>query len=159
VVALVTFVVGVIIGSAVPRSGNNTSTSAPQGPLQTAVVTSSIRTPAASQVPASTPKTTAARTPAPSHAVLLQQHGSGTATTKRFTAPADWDLAWSYDCAAFGSQGNFQVFPNSNNAFASLVPVNQLGRSGKGVEHYHEGGQIYLEINSECSWSVKATAA
>lgn len=158
-VALVTFIIGLIIGASVSRSGKSTSTTAPQRPLQTTVAASTVRTPAASQVPASTPKTTAARTPAPSHAVLLQQHGSGTATTKRFTAPADWDLSWSYDCAAFGSQGNFQVFPNSNNALAGLVPVNQLGRSGKGVEHYHEGGQIYLEINSECSWSVKATAA
>ena len=32
--------------------------------------------------------------------------------------------------------------------------VNQLGKSGSDVEHYHNGGAYYLEMNSECKWHV-----
>ena len=35
--------------------------------------------------------------------------------------------------------------------------VNQLGMSGTSTEHYHEAGEFYLEVNSECSWSIKVT--
>src|ERR1700694_1535848 len=42
--------------------------------------------------------------------VLLDLTGSGTKTTQKFNAAGDWDLTWTYDCSAFGQQGNFQVF-------------------------------------------------
>jgi hypothetical protein len=99
----------------------------------------------------------------PAGTVLLSLKGSGTKTTKKFSAAGDWDLRWSYDCSGFGTKGNFIVQPQAADALsevAMLTPVNQLGDKGSGVEHYHAGGNgIWLEINSECSWSVKAVAA
>ncbi len=99
-------------------------------------------------------------TPALAQAVLLDEKGSGTRTTSRFTAPQDWDLAWSYDCASFGQVGNFQVYVyKGDGTLSNDTLVNQLGRSGQGVEHYHTGGERYLVVNAVCDWTVKATAA
>ncbi len=70
--------------------------------------------------------------------------------------PQSWDLAWSYDCSSFGTQGNFQVFYDYYSSGGQLdlenSPVNQLGASGSSVEHYHSGGNTkYLVTNSECN--------
>jgi hypothetical protein len=86
--------------------------------------------------------------------VLLDLSGSGTKTTQKFTARGDWDLEWSYDCSSFGQAGNFQVFADGP---GFLAPVNQLDIRGTGVEHYHDGGEYYLTVNSVCNkWTVKA---
>jgi hypothetical protein len=102
-----------------------------------------------------------AKKPAPK--VLFQQAGSGTASSQNFTAPTNWNVTWTYDCSAFGSEGNFQVLVSQagTGSMASLedTPVNQLGPKGSGVQHYHYGGKLYLEMNSECTWTVVATAA
>jgi hypothetical protein len=60
-------------------------------------------------------------------------------------------------------QGNFIVSISASDPLsgaAALNPVNQLGRKDSGVEHYHAGRNgMWLEINSECAWAVKAIAA
>lgn len=96
--------------------------------------------------------------PAPTPQILLDLSGSGTKQTQQFTAAGNWDLNWSYDCSNFGTQGNFGVTvynkdgtPNFDN-----TPVNQLGASGSDVQHYYKGGTFYLDIESECSWTVTA---
>ena len=92
-----------------------------------------------------------------SQQTLLDLKGSGSKSTQKFTAAGDWDLAWSYDCSNFAGQGNFQVFIYDGNGNMSLrnSPINQLGASDTGVEHYHSGGTYYLTVNSECSWKVQ----
>lgn len=89
--------------------------------------------------------------------VLLDLKGSGSKTTQKFTAAGDWDLNWSYDCSNFGQNGNFQVFIYDGSGQMSFrnSPVNQLGASDSGVEHYHNGGTFYLTMNSVCSWKVQ----
>jgi len=89
--------------------------------------------------------------------MLLSISGSGSKTTAKFTAASDWDLNWSYDCSKFGYQGNFQVFVYNGDGSMSFSNsgVNQLGKSGADVEHYHTGGTFYLEVNSECSWKIQ----
>ena len=89
--------------------------------------------------------------------VLLSIKGSGTKTTQIFTAAAGWDLSYTYNCSDSGlPQGNFQVYVYNSNGSVSLsnAAVNELGASGSDVEHYHSGGSFYLEVNSECSWTV-----
>lgn len=123
--------------------------------------TTSTNVPAANDQTAGAPTATTSKAAKGSKAgvVLLRLTGSGTKTTRKFTAAGDWDLAWSYDCSSFGYDGNFQVFPTSSDPLATLNLVNQLGRKDSGVEHYHEGGTIYLEVNSECDWTIRAVAA
>jgi hypothetical protein len=88
-------------------------------------------------------------------AVLLAKAGHGTHSSKTFAAPDAWDLRWSYDCTrVFGGQGNFIVTVQP-----TFDTVNQLGRADAGVEHFHQGGRLHLEVNSECTWRVRAVAA
>jgi hypothetical protein len=88
--------------------------------------------------------------------VLLSLSGSGTKSTQVIMVPSEWSLGWSYDCSNFGMQGNFIVsIYNADGSPASPGGVNQLGVRGSDTEYFHEGGNIYLEINSECRWAVK----
>lgn len=36
------------------------------------------------------------------------------------------------------------------------VAANQLSNSGHDINYEHSGGSVYLEINSECAWHVRA---
>lgn len=114
----------------------------------------------ATATPPATPTATATATATPTPAgPIFQQTGSGGTTTAPFQAPSTWTLNWTYDCAAFGSQGNFQVyvFQGSSLDFSDNGP-NQLGASGTGSTHFYSGGNLHLEINSECDWTVAVVA-
>lgn len=133
-------IVLIIIISAIAGSGNNKKSSTPAAPDKTA-----------------TPQTQAA-TPTSAPQVLLDLSGNGTKQTQVFTAGGDWDLNWDYDCSNFGYQGNFIVSVYNKDGSVSFenTLVNQMGKSGADVQHYHKGGTFYLDINSMCSWHVNA---
>jgi hypothetical protein len=81
--------------------------------------------------------------------------GSGIDNTPKFTVTATWKLDYSFDCSSFGSPGNFQVYEDGGNDLGGLS-VNDLAMSKTGSTYaYDDGGTHYLEINSECSWTVK----
>lgn len=141
---IITGILGLIILGAVigGSSGGNKGTSVPAQADKSGSQNSS--SPAASKSP------TAMQT-------LLDISGSGTKSTLKFTAGGDWDLNWTYDCSGFsGGQGNFIVTVYNDGGSISYQNngVNQLGKSDSGVEHYHNGGTFYLEVNSECSWTI-----
>jgi hypothetical protein len=94
---------------------------------------------------------------------LLSQSGSGDDSTASFTAPSTWQIEWTYDCSNFGEQGNFavDVAQAPNGGVAASVedpPINQLGNSDSGTEHYYYGGTVHLEVTSECDWTIKAVS-
>jgi len=96
--------------------------------------------------------------PSESH-VVLKVSGSGTRTTERFLVIGDWDLSWHYDCSNLGDKDNFVVLSKeTDGSLSANLPVNQVGMSGSGVEHYHDytSGPLYLQIITECSWQVSA---
>lgn len=111
--------------------------------------------PAADDKTASTASQQSQQAP-PVPQTLLDLSGSGTKTTQKFTAAGDWDLAWSYDCSNFGYQGNFIVSVYNGDGTMSFTNsgINQLGKSGSDVDHYHQGGTFYLQVNSECKWKI-----
>jgi hypothetical protein len=81
--------------------------------------------------------------------------GSGIENTPKFTVTDTWKLSYSFDCSNFGSAGNFQVYEDGGNDFSG-VSVNDLAMSKTGSTYaYADGGTHYLEVNSECSWTVK----
>jgi cytoskeletal protein RodZ len=153
----------IIIGAA-SSSGNGKGSPTP---TTTAAVSSGSTTSPATTSTTTSTTTTSTTTPTttipPASTVLYQQAGSGTASTPNFTAPTDWNVEWSYNCATFGQQGNFVVTIEQagTGAMASIedTPINQLGMSGSGTQHYHYGGKLYLTVNSECSWTIKAVNA
>jgi hypothetical protein len=86
--------------------------------------------------------------------VLLDKKGSGINTTKKFTAAGEWEIDWSYNCASFGSKGNFQIYVTSSDGSNDDVAANELGAKGSDISYEHQGGTYYLEMNSECNWHV-----
>jgi hypothetical protein len=92
---------------------------------------------------------------APTPQVLLDVEGSGIKTTQRFQVPDEWAIGWSYDCSNFGGSGNFIVSVDGD---VSDTAANQLGASGHDVSYEHSGGNVYLQINSECDWHVRAVS-
>ena len=145
------FVALIVIG-AVASGGKNTSTS---------TATSSTTGAAPGAAPAAAPATSAAAAPTaqavPAKTVVLKLSGSGTKNTKTFTTGADWSIAYTFDCSSFGSQGNFQVMVYTDGQIAD-APVNALSANGNDTTYEHSAaGSHYLEVNSECSWTVTVT--
>ena len=149
----------------VPTEGKAASPPTSMAPSQPSTV-SPTTAPPPTTVPPTSPPTTATPTTtpppppttAPLPATLLSQAGSGTADTQQFTvSQSSWQLLWTYDCANFGTQGNFIVNVNGYGAAASTTDqgVNQLGRSSTGDEHYYDSGTFNLSVSSECDWTVK----
>jgi hypothetical protein len=94
--------------------------------------------------------------PAPKPVVIVTFSGSGIENTRAFTTPANWHLSWWYSCANFGSEGNFQVYEYGTGGSLTSVLVNELG-TGRGpvaTWQYGDGGSHYLQVNSECTWSL-----
>ena len=104
--------------------------------------------PAASAAPKAKATTAAART-------IATFSGSGIENTPKFTVGATWKLKWTYDCASFGSSGNFIALEDGGSDFSG-VAVNELGTGKSGsTMAYGDAGTHYLAVNSECSWTVR----
>lgn len=160
------WVIVVLVIVVLAESGNSSSSApatATAPTTETAAQTTTTPTQTAPAKQAVAPvKTTPTATPAPAPAphvpvALLQISGTGQKSTQTFTAPSNWTLDYSYDCSNFGYKGNFQIYIyNADGSPASADGPNELGMSGSDTEYYHSGGQLYLEVNSECSWTVTA---
>ena len=111
-------------------------------------------TPAPVSTPISTPQS-----PSATQQTLLNISGEGSKSTQEFTVSGDWQIQYTYNCSNAGGTGNFQVYINSSdNSSLGIVGINELGASGSDTEYYHQGGTYYLEVNSECSWTIDVTA-
>lgn len=157
----------VAAASAASSGKGNAPTAAPSSTRTTSTSTSSSSSSASSAdptptaAPTPTPIPTPAPTPTPKPTpprVVLSVQGNGAKSTAKFDAPDQWDLDWTYNCAAFGSSGNFQVSVSGGST--NYVGVNTLGARGSGTEYYHQGDTgLYLEVNSECSWTIQVKGA
>jgi hypothetical protein len=162
----------IVVGTCINAIGsgsksNNSASMATSSPAASPHTVAAASAPAASPLisapapaPAITPSPKAVPSPKPP-TILLDIQGTGTASTASFAAHGNWDLAWWYDCANFGFQGNFivEVYTADNSISFDNQGVNQLGTSGHSVEHYHsdQGSPFYLKVNSECDWHLTAT--
>jgi hypothetical protein len=100
------------------------------------------------------PRTTAPKPkPKPKPKTVLSESGHGIKTTKRFTVHGDWDLHYTYSCTSFGMKGNFIITTGGTDFPMPLA--NELGMKGTETTHQHDGGTLYLDVNSECSWTIK----
>jgi hypothetical protein len=140
----------VVVGGIVSAAGGSgsASPSAPGGAVQTAAA------PAATQA-ANQPAAPASSAAAVKPQLVATFSGSGIQNTPRFTVSSTWKLDYSFSCSSFGSAGNFQVYEDGGNDFGG-VSVNDLAMSKtSSTWAYNDGGTHYLEINSECDWTVK----
>jgi hypothetical protein len=145
-------ILGIIIGSA--GSSGKTSAASP-APTATVTVTA---TAAATHSKASRTKAAAPASKAPAStatSVVATFSGSGIKNTPTFTVGATWKLDYTYDCADAGGSGNFIVDEDGGNDMTG-ASVNELGASGSSSTWvYNDAGTHYLEVDSECSWTMK----
>lgn len=89
--------------------------------------------------------------------VVLEGAGNGIKNTADFTTGDNWSIAYTFNCASFGARGNFQIYVYDGSDLVG-VPANELAMKGGATSYEHgDSGTHYLEINSECAWTVKVT--
>lgn len=84
--------------------------------------------------------------------------GNGIKKTGVFTVPDDWKLLWSCDPNSFdGNQYNLQVIVTSPDGTPVDIAVNTICKPGNTSDstEEHQGGQVYLDVNSEGSWKLQ----
>ena len=125
---------------------------APSTPVTAAAAGDHLRT---GQLPGHAAK--AHRDPAPggTHDVLRAFVGTGNRTTSQFTvAPhSQWELRWSYKCAARSPRGRLVI--RAGNAAGSGVSVDAAGAAGQGSAWTYSGaGSHYLVVLTNCAWTI-----
>ena len=84
--------------------------------------------------------------------------GNGVKKTAFFTVAEDWQLIWKCDPSSFiGGSYNVQVFVYGSDGSLNDVAINTLCKNGNvsGSTEEHQGGNIYLEVNSEAAWTIQ----
>jgi hypothetical protein len=142
------FVVIGAIGAA--AGGGSTKTVTQPGPTVTVTETEpgpTVTAQSAAPSPSATPQQATAHT-------VATFSGSGQQNTAKFTVTGTWKLKYSFDCSAFGQSGNFQVYEDGG--IGSALSVNDLAKAkSASTLAYDDAGTHYLQVNSECSWTMK----
>jgi hypothetical protein len=150
-------VLGLIIGAA-GHSTSKTSTTAAGTATATTTVTSTVTAhdaaPAAAHTSAAAPPAPST-TAAPKPAVVFTTSGNGIKNTANFTTGAEWSVAYTFDCSGAGGTGNF-VLTVSGDLGDTLA--NALAAKGSDTSYEHgKPGSHYLQVNSECDWTLKVS--
>jgi len=143
-VALVVLIT--IIVAAASAGNNNASTNA----------TDTSATQAAQQVQQDTPTTQPTQAPQ-TWTTTHSYSGSGIKKTEVFTVPGDWKINWKCTPSSFyGGSYNVQVYVYNSDGSLADVAINEIcsNSNTSGSTEEHQGGDIYLEVNSEGNWVV-----
>ncbi|SRR5579884_1562572 len=102
---------------------------------------------------------TTAPTKAPQWVTTHTFTGDGGKKTAVFTVGDDWRISWSCDPTSFqGTQFNLIIMVyNSDGTISDPAAVNTICKAGNthDVTEEHQGGDVYLDINSEGAWKVQ----
>lgn len=141
---------GLIIGVAIGNGGKNSTTTTAGTSIPTA------NAPAQTTAAAVPAATKAAPAPAPAKAaktVVLTTSGNGIKQTKSFTTGDDWSVTYTFDCASFGSKGNFAISEDSGDVLANALAT----KGGDTTYKHSDAGTHSLSVDSECDWTLKVT--
>lgn len=87
--------------------------------------------------------------------VLLDQSGSGTASTKAFTTGANWTVTYTFDCNAYDPPGAFMFFVNNTDGSVNTdVGADSVAATGGNTDNYYDSGEHYLQVDTVCDWHV-----
>lgn len=84
--------------------------------------------------------------------------GNGIQKTAVFTVADDWKLNWSCTPSSFyGGSYNVQVYVYGSDGSLVDVAINTICQAGNvsGSTEEHQGGDIYLDMESEGAWTVQ----
>ncbi|SRR6266567_9353551 len=85
-------------------------------------------------------------------------NGSGAKKTETIAVPSDWKIQWSCDPTSFDGM-NYNVIIgvyNSDGTVADPAAINDMCKSGNtsGSTEERQSGNVYLDVNSEGSWTI-----
>jgi hypothetical protein len=134
-----------IVGTAIGRSSNTTTSSNSTNSANPGLVTT-------------TAGLTLTAPPPSTSTVLLDRSGQGSQRTPSFTTSREWELAYTFDCSNLDGQGTFQFEVQNADGTASDDPgASDVALSGGATDDYHDIGQHYLAITSACKWHITVT--
>lgn len=91
----------------------------------------------------------------PEGATVFETRGTGARTTVPFSASGSWGLTYSYDCSQqHAVEPSFSL--RIGGAAIYVAPIQRSDRHFSDTVYVHQGGMFYLEIDTPCSWHVKA---
>ncbi|WIG61025.1 MAG: hypothetical protein OJF49_003773 [Ktedonobacterales bacterium] len=139
---------------ALALNGNSPSSSN----QQSASVSTDTPYPTATFGPTDTPAPTATATPTPKWTTVQKFKGNGIKKTGIFSVPDDWKLVWTCNPSSYYfGQYNVIVTVYSSDGTPLDLAVNTIcksGNTGDSTEE-HQGGDIYLDIDSEAAWTIQ----
>jgi hypothetical protein len=151
-------VLGLLIGAAAHAPAKTDTAASSAHPTVTSTVTATLTAPAAAPAVAHTsaaPPPAPTTSAAPKPAVVFTTSGNGIKNTATFTTGPEWSVAYTFDCSALGSQGNFELSVGSD---LGNILANALATKGSDTSYEHSNpGSHYLQVNSECDWTLKVS--
>ncbi|MEY9931998.1 hypothetical protein ABH926_006647 [Catenulispora sp. GP43] len=153
-------VLGLLIGAAghSPSQTGDTAAGVPSTTAVTTTVTARNAAPAvahtsAAAAPPPAPSTTAA----PKPAVVFSTSGNGIKNTASFTTGAEWSVAYTFDCSGAGGDGKGNFVLDVGGDMGDIL-ANALAASGSDTSYEHGNpGSHYLQVDSECDWTLKVS--
>jgi hypothetical protein len=137
------------------QGASNLSTSQQQSSSVTQAATQPSQVQTTSTVVPPTPKPTLV----PKWITTHTFSGSGSKKTGYFTVPNDWKLVWKCNPASdyFGQYNVIVGVTGSDGTPLDPTAVNAICKAGNTGDNTdeHQGGQIYLDVTSEGSWTVQ----
>jgi hypothetical protein len=106
--------------------------------------------------PVTSTSTTTTTAPAHPMTVLVNQKGTGPATTEHFTVGSSWMIAYFVDCDNLNAGGPFKL-SISGTPPTTVVSVTLSSTSSNDVAE-HKAGAFALTVASSCSWQVQVIA-
>lgn len=152
-------VLGLVIGAA-GHSAPKTSTSNAASVRTTTTVTATTTVTKQAAVPvvahtSAAPPPAPSTTAAPKPAVVFTTSGNGMKNTASFTTGPEWSVAYTFDCSNAGGTGNF-ILDLGGDMGDTLA--NALAAKGADTSYEHDKpGAHYLQVDSECDWTLKVS--
>jgi hypothetical protein len=151
---LIALIIGLVIGYAAHTPGSQSASDSTVASAQATTQATSQPTQAPTQ-PAVTPTPTLT----PKWTTVQTITGNGNKKTGVFSTPNDWKIVWSCNPSSFDNiQYNLSVdVYGSDNSIVDLGAINILckPKNTTGETEEHQGGQVYLDIQSEGDWKIQ----
>ncbi len=91
----------------------------------------------------------------PEGATVFETLGTGSRVTLPFSASGTWALTYSYDCSQQrGVNPSFSL--RIADAPIYVAPIERSDRRATDTVYVHQSGTFYLQIDTPCSWRVRA---
>lgn len=84
--------------------------------------------------------------------------GTGTRNTQIFSIDTAWTIEWSFDCSPYLRVGMFELNIYDGGGVFKQRVVRTIRAASYARMIYPHSGKYYLQIETECDWTVRVAA-